>query len=87
MELQTLIVGVIVAGSVFYASWSLMPAGLRRALAQRALRWPLPDWAARPFQRAATPASGCGACGGCEGNAPPKKHPAVQTVTFHRRRP
>ena len=86
MGLQNAIVVLLVAGSAGYAGWSLMPAGLRRALAQRALRWPLPAWAARPLQRATVPVSGCGSCGGCGGAAVPKKTPVVHTVTFHRRK-
>jgi len=87
MIAQSLIVALLVLGSSVYAGWSLMPAGAKRALAERLLRWPLPAWAARPLQRATVPVPGCGSCGGCGGAAAPKKTPVVHTVTFHRRLP
>jgi len=87
MLAQSLIVALLVLGSSVYAGWSLMPAGAKRDLAERLLRWPRPGWAARPLKRATVPVSGCGSCGGCAGATPPRKAPAVQTVTFHRRLP
>jgi hypothetical protein len=93
MLLQSLIVAVLVLGSALYALGSLLPAGVRRALALRALRWPLPAWAARRLQRASKPASGCGGCDNCgdAGGAHPGASPslpgAAKVVTFHRRPP
>ncbi|MBQ0959080.1 hypothetical protein KAK06_08915 [Ideonella sp. 4Y11] len=67
--MQSLIVAAIVIVCVLYASWSLMPAGWRRALAQRLRHWPgLGRW--RAVQRAAGGGgAGCGGCGDC-GEAP-----------------
>ena len=38
MLIQTLVVAALVLGCAVYASWTLMPAGLRRRLAQHLLR-------------------------------------------------
>ena len=67
--MQLLIVWAIVATCGIYATWSLMPAAWRRALARRLLRWPgLGRW--RAVQRAAGGGSaGCSGCGDC-GEAP-----------------
>ena len=42
MLIQTLIVAALVLACAVYASWTLMPSGLRRRLAQHLLqlRWP-----------------------------------------------
>ncbi len=89
MLLQSLIVALLVLGSALYGVWSLLPAGARRVLALRALRWPLPAWAARRLQRAAKPASGCGGCDNCgdAGAASSAASGAAKVVTFHRRPP
>jgi hypothetical protein len=83
MDAQSLIVALIVIACGAYAIWTLMPAALRRALAQRALRHSLPELLARPLRRAAKPAGACGGCDSCGEDKPS----AAKTVQFHRRLP
>ena len=88
--LQSLAVTLLVALCSVYATWTLMPASLRGALATALLRLPLkwPAALAARLQQAAVAAkasSGCGACSGCA-KATPKRAPgAAQTITFHPR--
>jgi len=86
---QYLAVAVIVLACTVYASWTLMPAALRRrsAAALAGLPWPGP--AARWLARKAAPADGCG-CDGCDRSplAVAKVSPgAPVAITFHRRPP
>lgn len=83
--MQTLIVALLVVACVVYASWTLMPAAARRALARSLLKLAPPEALAAKLRRAATASAGCG-CDGCD-HAPAKAAPktAPQVVTFHRR--
>jgi hypothetical protein len=85
--MQDLLVGVIVLACTVYAMWALIPAVMRRSLAGRFARWPLPVPLVRRFQKVADAGSGCG-CNGCDrGSAPAAKSPAQeQPVQFHPRR-
>lgn len=76
--MQSLLVALIVAGCAVYASWTLMPARLRRRLAQGLRAWPLLG-RLQAVQRAAGPAAGGCGCSGCD--APPPDAPKpVQIV-------
>jgi hypothetical protein len=82
--MQTWIVALLVVGCTAYASWTLMPAAARRAIASTLLKLPLPEAFAAKMRKAATVSSGCG-CDGCD-SAPAKSAPtAQQVVTFHPR--
>ena len=83
--MQTLIVAMLVVACVVYASWTLMPAAARRALARSLLKLAPPEALAARLRRAAAASAGCG-CDGCD-HAPAKTAPnaAPQVVTFHRR--
>ena len=76
MLMQTLIVAALVIGCAAYASWTLMPSGLRRRLAQHLLQMPWPSAVAQRLRRHAQAAGGCG-CDGCD-------H-ATKRPTQHRR--
>jgi hypothetical protein len=82
--MQGLAVGLVVLGCTLYAVWALLPRMLRRAVAQRAAKWPWPQPLAIRLQRAAQASSGCG-CDGCDGKAPGAL-PAggTQTIKIHR---
>ncbi len=71
--LERLLVAAIVAAAFLYAVWALMPAGTRRALAQRlvvATGGPeSATWSARLAQRLAQAAGGGSHCHGCEEHA------------------
>ena len=86
--LQWLVVGAVVAGSIVYASWTLMPAALRRTVAAAALKLPLPDALARRLRAHASAAASCG-CSGCERNqpSPDRQAPTARPLTLHRRLP
>jgi len=87
--LQWLVVAGVVAGSIVYAAWTLMPAALRRAVAGAALKLPLPTPLARRLRVHATATSSC-ACSGCDRNPLPRSGPAPVTarpITLHRRLP
>jgi hypothetical protein len=85
---QSLIVALLVVSCSVYAAWTLMPAGLRRAIAQRLLNWSLPALLARPLRRAMKPASACGGCDSCAGDAADKPAAtASKPITIHRRLP
>jgi len=79
--MQTMIVALLVLGCAVYATWSLMPSALRRAVARSLLRHPLPEAFARRMRRAAAAPAGCG-CDGCD-HAPAKA--AAQVVRVHPR--
>lgn len=82
MNGQMLVVLVVVATCTLYAGWSLAPAVARRALAQAALRLPLPGFMARYFGKVVLRASaGCG-CDGCDAPPPAAKE---QPIRIHRR--
>ena len=86
---QYLVVALVVLGCALSASWTLMPAALRRrcAGALAALPWPraVAGWLARQAARA----PGCG-CDGCDRStlAVAKASAGAPTpITFHRRPP
>lgn len=82
--MQNLIVALIVVACTGYAVWTLMPAALRRAAAQRLQRWPWPERIASGLRRAALAPTGCGCDAGCD----IKKKPAAsasQPIHIHRR--
>lgn len=88
MQVQSLIVAVLVLGSLAYASWTLMPAALRRSLACALMAWPLlrrHAW----LQRAARPASACGGegCGACDGAPRPPRSDDSAPIHIVRRLP
>lgn len=73
--IQYLIIAAIVLWAVLYSVWNLMPAGARRALAQRAGAWArhagVGEKQAQELQdRLAQPAS-CSACSTCSGCSKP----------------
>jgi len=82
MLMQNLIVLSLVAGSLAYALWTLMPAALRQGLARKLLPLaPNQAW----LQKAARQAGGCGGgdggCSACGDGGTPK----IQTIKIHRR--
>lgn len=90
MGLQTLAVALVVAGSFVYVAWSLMPQALRRRLAIRLLRLPVPARWLAPLQRTAQATGGCD-CSGCDrtpgqgGRVPSPTRPVSgQPLVFHR---
>ena len=83
MSGQSLIVALIVLACTAYAAWTLMPAGARRAVALRVLKWSLPAVMQRPFQKAMKPAGACGGCDNC-GDEKPAAKSAVQPIKIHR---
>ena len=88
---QTVIAVVLVVACAVYATWTLLPAAARRAVALALLERRLPEFAARFFRRHAAAASGCG-CDGCDRNvaSPPPatgKPPSEGApLVFHPRR-
>jgi hypothetical protein len=88
--LQTLVALLLVAGCAAYATWTLLPAGVRRGIARALLKRRLPEPAARFFRRHAAGSTGSG-CGSCDRNpaAPPQagRPPAEGApLVFHRPR-
>lgn len=78
--LQTALTTAIVLAAALYATWALMPAALRRALARRLLAWaPGSRWLQAAARQSGGCAQGCG--GACDAPRAP------QTITLHRRRP
>jgi hypothetical protein len=92
MNAQSIVVGVVVFASALYATWTLMPAALRRLLAAAALALPLPAAIAARMRRHASDAASSG-CSGCDRN--PLSKPGdgraaaatVRPITLHRRTP
>ena len=84
MLIQTLVVAVLVLGCAVYASWILMPTGLRRRLAQHLLQVRWPSVVATRLQRHAQAASGCG-CDGCDHATKPADPAQAQPIRLHRR--
>ena len=88
---QWLVVALVVAASAMYATWTLMPASLRRGCAAALLRLPLPAAIASSMRAVATSASSCG-CSGCDRNPLPRngadpKAASARPITLHRRLP
>ena len=84
MLIQTLVVVALVLGCAVYASWTLMPAGARRLLAQHLLRLRWPSGVAARLHRHAQAASGCG-CDGCDHAAKPRDLSRAEPIRVHRR--
>lgn len=63
--LQLVLSGFIVAGSVTYAGWKLLPASAKRWAVGQFLRLPVPLPIAVHLGAALKTAGGCAACGGC----------------------
>jgi hypothetical protein len=86
---QYLVVALIVLGCAVSASWTLMPAALRRRTASLVATLPWPRAAAAWLAKQAAPAAGCG-CDGCDRStlAVAKASTGTPTpITFHRRPP
>ena len=88
---QWLVVALVVVASTAYATWTLMPAALRRGLAAVLLKLPLPATIASRLRAVATSASSCG-CSGCDRNPLPRTSPDpkaadARPITLHRRLP
>ena len=91
VTVQWLVVALVVVASTAYATWTLMPATLRRQLAAALLRLPLPTAIASRLRAVATSASSCG-CSGCDHNSPARsdadpKSAGPRPITLHRRLP
>ena len=86
---QWLVVAVVVAACAVYATWTLLPASLRRTVAAAALNVPLPAPIAKRVRRMATSAPSCG-CSGCDQGTPAQRDDeasAARPITLHRRLP
>lgn len=92
MNAQWVVVAVVVLVSAIYATWTLMPASLRRAFAAASLRLALPRAVEAWMRTHAETTSSC-ACSGCDRNSPAGSGatatpPAtVRPITLHRRLP
>jgi hypothetical protein len=87
MLAQYFLVALLVLACAAYATWTLMPATLRRRGAAALAPLPWPRAAARWLAGQAAPAAGCG-CDGCDRSAlAVPKTSAGAPITFHRRPP
>ena len=86
MVVQTLIVGVLVLGCALFSTWTLMPAGGRRRLAQRLLKLRLPESIHARLRRHAQATGGCG-CDGCDHGSKAPTGAQAKPIQFHRRLP
>jgi hypothetical protein len=89
--MQDALVALIVAACFGYAVWVLMPAVMRRGLAQRALALPWPQPVATRLKKAAQGATGC-ACDGCDNSGKPAAKTGngqggAQPIRIHRTPP
>jgi len=86
MLIQTLVVAMLMLGCAVYASWTLMPAGIRRRLAQQLLQVRWPAIVTARLRRHAQAASGCG-CDGCDHATKPadRAQAQAQPIRLHRR--
>lgn len=87
--MQHLVVALIVVACAGYATWTLVPASLRRRIALALLALPLPQFLA-VRARATASASSASGCGGCSRNpkAPPTHLPTTpQPIVVHRHKP
>jgi ferrous iron transport protein B len=84
---QYLVVALLVTGCTVYASWTLMPAGLRRrsATALAVFGWPRP--VARWLAKQAAPVAGCAGCERSTIAMPKASAGAPAPIIFHRRPP
>jgi len=81
---QYLIIAAIVVWALLYSAWSLMPAGARRTLAERAARWArhwgLGERNVQRLQARLAQPGNCGACSTCSGCGKPAT-PAPRVIT------
>lgn len=85
MTTQMVIVFLLVSACSLYALWVLMPAVVRRFLAQRLQRLPMGQTLKTRLARVATASSGCD-CSGCDKVVKVKRDgPMVQPIRFHAR--
>ena len=90
MGIESLLVDALVAASLVYAAWTLMPQIVRRTLATGLLRLPLPTRVSAFLAQAAQDVGSCD-CSGCERSLAKGVHqrkPAALTakpVVFHPR--
>jgi hypothetical protein len=84
MALQQLVVMMLVLACGTYAAWTLMPAGGRRAIAKRLLKWPLPSRLQQPLLKAMKPAGACGGCDNCGDEKPVAASSGVKPIRIHR---
>ena len=78
---QTIVVALLVTGCAVYATWTLLPAAARRALARSLSALPAPDRVRGWLRARAVATHSCG-CDGCD-KAPgaPKAHAAEAAAT------
>ncbi len=89
MLAQYFVAALVVIGCALYASWTLMPAALRRRSATALASLPWPGAVARWLAGQSAPGTGSG-CDGCDRStlAVPKASAGAPTpMTFHRRPP
>ncbi len=84
MALQQLVVMVLVLACGTYAAWTLMPAGARRSIAARLLKWPLPARLQQPLLKAMKPASACGGCDSCGDEKATAPSGGAKPIRIHR---
>jgi len=84
MAMQQLVVMVVVLACGTYAAWTLMPAGARRAIASRMLKWPLPARLQQPLLKALKPAGACGGCDSCGDEKAASTSNGVKPIRIHR---
>jgi hypothetical protein len=81
--IQYLVIAAIVLWALLYSAWSLMPAGARRALAQRAAGWArhfgLGEKHAQGLQTRLAQSGSCSACSTCSGCGKPPT-PAARVI-------
>lgn len=82
--LQSLVVDVVVACSLVYATWALSPKALRSRVAAMLLKQPHPRWLNKPLQAAIRQQGGCG-CDGCDGSAAKVPKQGSQPMVFQPR--
>ena len=87
MLAQYLVVALVVIGCTLYASWTLMPAALRRRSAMALAAWPWPRAVAQWLARQAAPGTGSGCDKGPQVAEPRAAAPTVAPITIHRRLP
>jgi hypothetical protein len=87
MDVQKTLVFALVMACSGYAFWMLVPAALRRAMAQQLLRLPHPIAVTPLLQRAARAGGGGCDCSGCDKVVGVKAPLATQVVQFHPRNP
>jgi hypothetical protein len=91
MGIESLLVDALVAASLVYAAWTLLPQMVRRALALGLLRLPLPRLLSGYLKKVAQASAGCH-CSGCDhattkgGSLPRVGLAGAQPLVFHPRK-